>query len=179
MPENLQLLISSEQIRHRVEQLGQEITEFYKSKGVGQGESLIVLSLLKGSIIFAADLIRNLDLPIKLHFMEVSSYGEATESSGQVNILCDLNYEPRHEHILIVEDIVDTGLTLEHIIGGLHNSSPHSVEIATLLYKKDKAKLSHPVRFAGFTIKDEFVVGYGLDYQNRYRNLSYIAVLHH
>jgi len=137
----------------------------------------MAIGILKGSVPFLADLIRNLSLPVSYDFMAVSSYGEATESSGIVRITYDITGDISGKNILIVEDIIDTGRTLSHLKTFLEAKGPASVKIATLLDKPDRRVVPITVDFVGFTIPDEFVVGYGLDYANRYRNLPYVGVL--
>ncbi len=170
-PDIRSVLISEEEIRHRISQLACEIEDHY------HGQELMAIGILKGSVPFLADLIRNLSLPVSYDFMAVSSYGEATESSGIVRITYDITGDISGKNILIVEDIIDTGRTLSHLKTFLEAKGPASVKIATLLDKPDRRVVPITVDFVGFTIPDEFVVGYGLDYANRYRNLPYVGVL--
>lgn len=170
-PDIRSVLISEKEIRHRISQLAREIEDHY------HGQELMAIGILKGSVPFLADLIRNLSLPVSYDFMAVSSYGEATESSGIVRITYDITGDISGKNILIVEDIIDTGRTLSHLKTFLEAKGPASVKIATLLDKPDRRVVPITVDFVGFTIPDEFVVGYGLDYANRYRNLPYVGVL--
>lgn len=170
-PDIRSVLISEKEIRNRISQLAREIEESY------QGRELMAIGILKGSVPFLADLIRKLSLPVSYDFMAVSSYGEATESSGVVRITYDITGDISGKNILIVEDIIDTGRTLSHLKTFLQAKGPASVKIATLLDKPDRRVVPISVDFVGFTIPDEFVVGYGLDYANRYRNLPYVGIL--
>lgn len=165
------ILLDENQLKERVRQLGQQITEDYK------GESILVVGILKGAMIFLADLVRNIDVPTAFDFMAVSSYGAGTVSSGVVRIMKDLDKSIEGKHVIIVEDIVDTGLTLQYLVENIKSRGPASLKICTLLDKPDRRKVEVPISYKGFSIPDEFVVGYGLDYNERYRNLPYIAVL--
>jgi hypoxanthine phosphoribosyltransferase len=165
------VLLSEEAIRDRVRELGRELTAEY------EGKSPVLVSILKGGFIFLADLVRTLDTDCELDFMVVSSYEDRTESSGVVRILSDLGLNIEGRHVLIVEDIVDTGLTLEYIRELLLARNPASLKVVTLLDKWEKRMVSVPIDYTGFRIPNEFVVGYGLDYAQRYRNLPYITVL--
>jgi hypoxanthine phosphoribosyltransferase len=165
------VLLSEEAIRTRVRELGRELTAEY------EGKSPVLVSILKGGFIFLADLVRTLDMHCEMDFMVVSSYEERTESSGVVRILSDLGLNIEGRHVLIVEDIVDTGLTLEYIRELLLARNPASLKVVTLLDKWEKRVVDVPIDFIGFRIPNEFVVGYGLDYAQRYRNLPYITVL--
>lgn len=165
------ILLDEEQIKERVKQLGQQITEDYKD------ENILVVGILKGAMIFLADLVRNIDVPTSFDFMAVSSYGAGTVSSGVVRIMKDLDKSIEGKHVIIVEDIVDTGLTLQYLVENIRSRGPASLKLCTLLDKPDRRKVDVPVDYKGFSIPDEFVVGYGLDYNERYRNLPYIAVL--
>jgi len=165
------ILLTPEQIQQRVKELGAQITEDYR------GQKLLVLGILKGAVPFMADLIREIKIPITYDFMAVSSYGSSTSSSGVVRILKDLERSVEGIHILIVEDIVDTGLTLKYIKENLLARNPASVKVATLLDKPSRRQVNVVPDYNGFTIPDEFVVGYGLDYDEEYRNLPYIGVL--
>ena len=160
-------------IRARVRQLGAEITDAYK----GIGEPLHVVVILKGAVMFAADLLRAIDLPVRLDFMAISSYGKETTSSGVVRILKDLDSPIGGAHVLIVEDIVDSGLTLKYLTEHLAARGPASVKTCVLLDKPERRKVEVRADFLGFEIEDEFVVGYGLDYAEKYRNLPYVGVL--
>jgi len=165
------VLLSEERIRARVQELGREISAEYADK------QPVLVNILKGGFIFLADLIRAMDVHCEMDFMVVSSYEDKTESSGVVRILSDLGLNIGGRHVLIVEDIVDTGLTLDYIRELLLARSPASLKIVTLLDKVDRRVQDVPIDWVGFEIPDEFVVGYGLDYAQRYRNLPYITVL--
>jgi hypoxanthine phosphoribosyltransferase len=165
------VLLSEEAIRNRVRELGRELTVEY------EGKSPVLVSILKGGFIFLADLVRALDMHCEMDFMVVSSYEDRIESSGVVRILSDLGLNIEGRHVLIVEDIVDTGLTLEYIRELLLARNPASLKVVTLLDKWEKRVVNVPIDFTGFRIPNEFVVGYGLDYAQRYRNLPYITVL--
>src|SRR3954447_12888348 len=167
-----EVLLTEEQISTRVAELGARITADY------QGQRLTLVSVLKGSLPFMADLMRAIDLPLRIDLMEVSSYGGATpESSGLVRILKDLSASIAGEDVLIVEDIIDTGLTLNYLIRYLRGKAPASLRICTLLDKPARRLVEIPVDYTGFTIPDQFVVGYGLDFGEIYRNLRYVGVL--
>ncbi|MGI6120138.1 MAG: hypoxanthine phosphoribosyltransferase [Desulfosporosinus sp.] len=165
------VLISKEELGKRVAELGAEITRDYK------GKKLLVLGILKGAVPFMADLIREIKMPLAYDFMALSSYGASTQSSGVVRILKDLDRSVENYHILIIEDIVDTGLTLKYLIENLKSRNPLSVKVVTLLDKVTRRKTDVTPDYNGFLIEDEFVVGYGLDFNEEYRNLSYIGVL--
>jgi hypoxanthine phosphoribosyltransferase len=164
-------LISAEQIRERVTALGREITRDYA------GKELVLICVLKGSIVFAADLVREIDLPVRLEFFGVRSYGNLTTSSGVVQITLDLSHPIADKDVLIIEDIVDTGLTLSYLSEQLRARNPKSLKIAALLHKPARMKRKVEVNYLGFTIEDVFVVGYGLDFAERYRNLPFIGVI--
>jgi len=165
-------LISEAEIQEKVKELGKRISGDY-----GDAENLIVVGILKGAIIFLSDLVREITIPINLDFMAVSSYGTNIHSSGAVRILKDLEVDIEDKHVLIVEDIVDTGLTLKYLLENLKSRSPKSVKTCTLLDKPERRTVGVKVDYNGFNIPDRFVVGYGLDYAERYRNLPYIGVL--
>jgi hypoxanthine phosphoribosyltransferase len=165
------VLITEEEIRAKLRELGQEITKDYS------GKDLLIVGILKGSFVFMGDLIRNIDVPIQVDFMEISSYGCATESSGAVRILKDLDNDIEGRNVLIVEDIVDTGLTLSYLIDNLWSRKPSSLKICTFLNKPSRRKVPLEVNYNGYNIPDEFVVGYGLDYAEKYRNLPYVAIV--
>jgi hypoxanthine phosphoribosyltransferase len=165
------VLITYEQIRQKTEELGRQITEDY------EGKDLLLICVLKGGLMFLADLMREIQLPVEIDFMAVSSYGDATESSGVVRILMDLDQNVQGRHVLIVEDIVDTGRTLNYIMHNLRTRGPASIKVCTLLNKPARRVLDIPLDYVGFTIPDQFVVGYGLDYGQIYRNLPFIGVL--
>jgi hypoxanthine phosphoribosyltransferase len=164
-------LVSAEQIAERFTEMGAEITADY------QGKDLLLIAVLKGAFMSLADLSRHIDLPVDMDFMAVSSYGAATRSSGVVRILTDLDREITGRHVLVVEDIIDSGLTLSYLLRSLSVRSPASLEIATLLLKPGLQKAELDVRYIGFEIPPDFVIGYGLDYYGQYRNLPYVAVL--
>lgn len=168
---NLRVLLSAEQIRVRIQELGRQITEEYA------GKSLLLVGVLKGAIPFTADLLRAIDLPVQLDFIAVSSYGASTKSSGEVRILKDLDASLKGLHVLVVEDIVDTGLTLTYLLDNFRRREAESVRVAALLDKPERRVKEVAVDYVGFPIPNEFVVGYGLDYAERYRNLPYVAVL--
>lgn len=160
-----EVLVSSEEIGKKVKELGEEITKDY------QGKELMLVGILKGAAIFMADLARNIKIPVTMDFMAVSSYGNSTKSSGVVRIIKDLDSNVEGKHILIVEDIIDTGLTLGYLTDNLKKRGASSVRICTLLDKPERRKVNVPVDYRGFVIPDEFVVGYGIDYAEKYRNL--------
>ena len=167
-----QILLTEEQIATRVAELGERITADY------QGRTLTLVSVLKGSLPFMADLMRAIDLPLRIDLMEVSSYGgTTTESSGLVRILKDLSASIAGEDVLIVEDIIDTGLTLNYLIRYLRGKNPKTLRICTLLDKPARRLVEIPVDYIGFQIPDQFVIGYGLDYGEVYRNLRFVGVL--
>jgi len=170
--ERVKELISKEDIKRRVEELGKEITRKYEKLD----EPLVLVGVLKGSIIFLADLCRAIDLPLEIEMMGVSSYGEATVSSGVVRITQDLVRPIENKHILIIEDIFETGLTLKYLMDNLRARGPKSVGVCTLLRKPLRNKIEIPVDFVGFDIPDDFVVGYGLDIAERLRNLPMIGI---
>lgn len=166
------VLIPSEQIQAKVAELGGRISADYAAREV------ILVSVLKGSLPFMADLMRAITIPVQIDLMEVSSYGgTTTESTGLVRILKDLSSSIEGKHVLIVEDIIDTGLTLNYLIRYLRGKNPASLRICTLLDKPARRLVEIPIDYLGFTIPDQFVVGYGLDYGERYRNLPFIGVL--
>ena len=163
-------LISAKAIAARVESLAREISDFYRDT-----DKLIVIGLLRGSFIFIADLVRELDLPVEVDFLEVSSYGNATESSREVRILKDLRGEIEGRDVLLVEDIVDTGYTLKHVLDILNTRHPKRMAACALLDKPSRREVEIKARWTGFTIEDKFVVGYGIDYAQRNRNLPHIG----
>lgn len=164
-------LFSAKTIAARVRELGAEITAAY------EGRQLVLVCVLKGSFVFAADLARHIDLPLRIEFLGVRSYGADTKTSGIVQITHDLAQPIEGEDVLIVEDIVDTGLTLRHLLELLSTRRPQSIKVCSLLHKPARARVTVPIDFLGFTIEDEFVVGYGLDWGERYRNLPYIGII--
>ena len=165
------ILLTEKQIRDRVTELGHRISEDYA------GDPPILVNVLKGGVVFLADLIRAIDIPIRIDFMEVSSYGNATESTGVVRILEDLSQSIEGQHVLIVEDIIDTGHTLKYIIENLETRHPKSVKICTLLDRRGRREVNLSLDYVGFVVPDKFVIGYGLDLAQRYRNLPHIAVI--
>jgi hypoxanthine phosphoribosyltransferase len=165
------VLLSTEQLDAKVRELGAQITRDY------EGKKLLLVGVLKGALVFMVDLARSIDLPLEIDFMAVSSYGASTDSSGVVRIIKDLDASIENKHLLIVEDIVDTGLTLKYISEILRDRGPASLRICTLLNKKKPRKADVDLDYVGFQIPDKFVVGYGLDYAEIYRNLPYLAVL--
>ena len=166
-----QILLSEEQIRARVAELGGQLAADYA------GRDPVLVSVLKGSIVFLADLIRATELPLALDLMEVSSYGAGTESTGLVRILKDLSASIEQRHVVVVEDIIDTGLTLNYLLRYLEGKHPASLAVCALLDKPARRLVEIPIAYRGFAIPDQFVVGYGLDYAERYRNLPYVGVL--
>ena len=166
-----EVLLTGEQLQARVAELGADLSNDYADRDP------VLVSVLKGSIIFLADLIRGMEIPLSLDLMEVSSYGAGTESSGQVRILKDLSKPIEGRHVIVVEDIIDTGLTLNYLLKYLADKNPASVRIVCLLDKPARRLAEIPIDYRGFTIPDRFVIGYGLDYDERYRNLPYIGVL--
>jgi hypoxanthine phosphoribosyltransferase len=166
-----EVLVTQKQLQKKVEDLGRQITRDY------QGRTMLLLCVLKGALMFMADLARAIDLPLEMDFMVVSSYGSATESSGVVRIVKDLEEPIAGKHVLLVEDIVDSGLTLHYLLDVLRTRSPASLRVCTLIDKvKERDKIVTP-DYMGFQVADRFVVGYGLDYAQHYRNLPYIGVL--
>ena len=165
------IMISEEEIAKRVKELGKQLTEEYN------GKELLVVGILKGCMLFLSDLVRTIDLPLTMDFMVVSSYGTTTKSSGVVRIIKDLEKEIEGKDVLIVEDIVDTGLTLSYLIENFKTRNPKSVKVCSLLDKPDRRKAQVDIQYVGFKIPDEFVVGYGLDYSEIYRNLPFVCVL--
>ena len=166
-----EVLFSEEQLKNRVREIAQRITADY------QGKEIMLISVLRGSFVFMADLCRAIDLPCTLDFMAVSSYGKGTKSSGQVQITKDLSEDITDRHIIVVEDILDSGNTLSYLLKILENRHPASIRLCTLLDKPDRRVKPVEVHYSGFTIPDAFVVGYGLDYAEKYRNLPYIGIL--
>lgn len=166
-----EVLISEEQLAAKVAELGARISKDY------EGKKLIILGVLKGSVVFMTDLLRQITIPVEMDFMAVSSYGSGTKTSGVVKILKDLDRLIQGYHVLIVEDILDSGMTLSYLTELLRDRSPASIRIATLLDKPDRRKVDIKPDYVGFRIPDEFVVGYGLDYAELYRNLPYVGVL--
>ena len=165
------VLITQQQISDKIAELAAAVDADYA------GREVILVGVLKGAVMVMADLARALHTPVSMEFMAVSSYGSSTSSSGVVRILKDLDREIADKHVLVVEDIIDSGLTLSWLLRNMRSRGPASVEVVALMRKPDAAKIDVPVRYVGFDIPNEFVVGYGLDYAERYRDLPYIATL--
>ena len=165
------VLYSEQQIKDKISKLAKRISNDY------EGKELLVVGVLKGSVIFAAELIKNITIPCEIDFMAVSSYGNSSETTGVVRILKDLDHEACGKDILIVEDIVDSGVTLDYLLNYLRARKANSVEIVSLLTKPSKRKVDIDVKYVGFESPDEFLVGYGLDYAEKYRNVPFVGVL--
>ena len=170
-PDIEKVLISAEEIQAKLDEMGEAITRDY------QGRSLLLVGVLKGAFVVMADLARHIRLPLQFDFMAVSSYGAATKTSGVVRILKDLDHDLEGQDVLLVEDIVDSGLTLKYLLKNLAGRKPASLEVAAMLRKTGIQKVPLDLRYVGFDIPPEFVVGYGLDFDERYRNLPYVATL--
>ncbi|HVL64113.1 MAG TPA: hypoxanthine phosphoribosyltransferase [Actinomycetota bacterium] len=166
-----EVLISADEIQAMIGRLAKQISEDYR------GQDLLLIGVLKGAFMFMADLARDITLPVEFDFMAVSSYGSSTKSSGVVRILKDLDYEITGRHVLLVEDIIDSGLTINYLLRYLEARNPASLEICSLFWKKGEQAVPMDVRYPGFEIPPVFIVGYGLDYAEKYRNLPYIGVL--
>jgi hypoxanthine phosphoribosyltransferase len=166
-----EVLVTAEDLERRVLELGKEISRDYAAR------PLLLIGVLKGAVFFLSDLMRYIDVPVEVDFMAVASYGSATDSSGVVRILKDLDASIEGRDVLIVEDIVDSGLTLQYLLRNLGSRNPRSLEVCALLTKPERRKVDLPTRYVGFEIPDRFVVGYGLDYAERYRNLPYVSAL--
>jgi hypoxanthine phosphoribosyltransferase len=166
-----EVLVKADELQRRVAELGAQITRDYA------GRSLLLVGVLKGAVFFLSDLMRYIEIPVEVDFMAVASYGSATDSSGVVRILKDLDAAIEDRDVLIVEDIVDSGLTLQYLLRNLGSRNPRTLEVCALLTKPERRKVDLPVRYVGFEIPDRFVVGYGLDYAERHRNLPFVAVL--
>jgi hypoxanthine phosphoribosyltransferase len=164
-------LIDEDALQRRIHELGEEISSDYV------GRDLLLIGVLKGAVFFMSDLMRNLSLPCEIDFMAISSYGDSTDSSGVVRILKDLDINIEGRDVLVVEDIIDSGLTLSYLMRNLEARAPASLEICALLTKPDRREIEVPVRYVGFEIPNRFVIGYGLDFAERYRNLPYVGVL--
>src|SRR5436305_8361531 len=171
LAQDLEVLLPTQKIAERVRQRGTQIERDY------EGKDLVLLGVLKGSYIFISDLARSVDLPLAIDFIGLSSYGEATESSGVVKITSDLSRPIEDKHVVIVEDIVDTGLTMRYLLDNLATRHPASVKICALLQKPSRARTRIPIQYLGFTAPDLFVVGYGLDAEERFRNIPFIGVV--
>lgn len=166
-----EVLFSEETIKEKVKELAAQINKDY------EGKNLLVVGVLKGSVLFAADLIKNITIPCEIDFMAVSSYGNSTETSGVVRILKDLDHGVEGKNIIIVEDIVDSGVTLNYLVNYLRARKAESIEIASLLTKPSRRKVELSLKYVGFETPDEFLVGYGLDYAEKYRNLPFVGIL--
>lgn len=166
-----QILVGAEDLDRRIAELGAEISRDY------EGKDLLLVAILKGAVLFLSDLLRRIEIPAEVDFMAVASYGNATKSSGVVQILKDLEEPIEGRDVLIIEDIVDTGLTLRYLLETLESRNPRSLGVCALLSKREARIVEVPVEYVGFEIPNEFVVGYGLDYQQRYRGLPYVGVL--
>jgi len=167
-----EILIDEETLQARIRELGVQISADY------DGRDLLLVGVLKGAVFFMADLMRELTVPCEIDFMAISSYGAATDSSGVVRILKDLDINVAGRDVLVVEDIIDSGLTLSYLMRNLTARKPASLDVVALLTKPDRREIEVPVRYVGFEIPNRFVIGYGLDFAERYRNLPYVAVLH-
>lgn len=165
------ILVSEQQIRSKIQELGRQISVDYQDK------DLVIIGILKGAVVFLSDLIREINLPLELDFMVISSYGKSTHASGVVRIIKDLDKDIAGKDVLIVEDIVDTGLTLSYLLENLRTRKPASLKICAFLDKPSRRKVTLIPDYKGYTIPDEFAVGYGLDYGEKYRNLPYVGVL--
>jgi len=166
-----EILVDEETLRARVAELGAEVSADYR------GRDLLLIGVLKGAVFFMADLMRHLTIPCEVDFMAISSYGDSTDSSGIVRILKDLDINIEGRDVLVVEDIIDSGLTLSYLMRNLESREPASLEVCALLTKPARREIDVPVRWIGFEIPNRFVIGYGLDFAERYRNLPYVGVL--
>jgi len=166
-----EVLISEEQLQEKIKELANVINNDY------EGKELFLIGILKGSVPFMADLMKSIKIPMTMDFMAVSSYGASIESSGVVRILKDLDFSIEDKNVIIVEDIIDSGITLNYLMEYLENRKPASIEIATLLNKKERRKVDISAKYIGFEVPDEFVVGYGLDYAEKFRNLPFVGIL--
>ena len=170
-PEIGEILVGPEDLRRRVSELGAELSRDYEER------DLLMIGVLKGAVLFMADLMRELTVPCEIDFMAVSSYGSATDSSGVVRILKDLDSSIEGRDVVLVEDIIDSGLTLHYLLRNLRARNPRSLEVCALLTKPERRRVDLPVRYVGFEIPNRFAVGYGLDHAQRHRNLGYVAAL--
>jgi hypoxanthine phosphoribosyltransferase len=166
-----EILVEADELQRRVAELGAEISRDY------EGKDLVMIGVLKGAVLFLADLMRHLDVSCEIDFMAVSSYGSATDSSGVVRILKDLDGSIAGRDVLLVEDIVDSGLTLHYLLKNLRAREPRSLEVVALLTKPERRRIDLPIKYVGFEIPNRFAIGYGLDHGQRYRNLGYVAAL--
>ncbi len=167
-----EVLIDEARLQARIHELGAELSADY------EGREVLLVGVLKGAVFFMADLMRSLTVPCEIDFMAISSYGASTDSSGVVRILKDLDINIEGRHVLVVEDIIDSGLTLSYLLRNLESREPATLEICALLTKPARREIDVPVRYVGFEIPSKFVIGYGLDFAERYRNLPYVGVLH-
>ena len=167
-----EILIDEERLQERIRELGREISAEY------EGRELLLVGVLKGAVFFMADLMRVITVPCEIDFMAISSYGASTDSSGVVRILKDLDINIEGRHVLVIEDIIDSGLTLSYLIRNLESREPASLSVCALLTKPERREIEVDVRYTGFEIPNRFVIGYGLDFAERYRNLPYVGVLH-
>src|SRR5881394_1519992 len=165
------ILIDATSLQGRIRELGEEISSDYA------GRDLLLVGVLKGAVFFMSDLMRNLTIPCEIDFMAITSYGDSTDSSGVVRILKDLDINIEGRDVLVVEDIIDSGLTLSYLMRNLESREPASLEVCALLTKPERREIDVPVRYIGFEIPNRFVIGYGLDFAERYRNLPYVGVL--
>ncbi len=166
-----EILLSADEIAAKCAELGKQITQDYK------GKDLLLVSVLKGGVVFFSDLIRHIDLPLMIDFMVVASYGMAAKTTGNVKVIKDLDINVADKDILIIEDILDSGVTLQHLTVLLNSRNPNSIKICTLLDKPERRKADIKSDYVGFVVPDEFLIGYGLDYAEKYRNLPYIGTL--
>jgi len=167
-----EVLVDEEALAARVAELGAEVSADYV------GRDLLLIGVLKGAVFFMADLMRSITVPCEIDFMAISSYGASTDSSGVVRILKDLDINIEGRHVLVVEDIIDSGLTLSYLVRNLESREPATLEVCALLTKPERREIEVEVRYVGFEIPNRFVIGYGLDFAERYRNLPYVGVLH-
>src|SRR5476649_2003283 len=167
-----EVLIDQDRLQSRIRELGRELSTDYA------GREVLLVGVLKGAVFFMADLMRSLTIPCEIDFMAISSYGASTDSSGVLRILKDLDINIEGRHVLVIEDIVDSGLTLSYLVRNLESREPASLEVCALLTKPARREIDVAVRYVGFEIPNRFVVGYGLDFAERYRNLPYVGVLH-
>ena len=167
-----EILIDEDALQTRIRELGAEVSADYG------GKELLLVGVLKGAVFFMADLMRSITVPCEIDFMAISSYGASTDSSGVVRILKDLDINIEHRHVLVVEDIIDSGLTLSYLMRNLESRAPASLEVCALMTKPERREIEVDVRYVGFEIPNRFVIGYGLDFAERYRNLPYVGVLH-
>ncbi len=165
------VLLSAEELAKRIEEIGAEISADYA------GKEILMIGVLRGAVLFMADLARAITVPVAIDFMAVSSYGSGTSSSGVVRILKDLDEDVEGKHVLVVEDIIDSGLTLNYLLDNLKSRKPASIKLCTLLNKPERRKVKVDIDYNGFDVPDYFVVGYGLDYAEKYRNLPFIGIL--